>query len=277
MRLHTYNELMPTLRTLLSSSPFQKLLNRYQHNDFVRNNLTFFIGSTAVSVVNYLYYPVLGHLLRTEQFGEVQALVSLFLQLALLLNVAANVTVNVVANAKNDKQRNQTVFEIGRLATFSMAGLLLLTLPFINQIKSFLNFTDSWPFVILGVSLVISASLTLRSGYLRGVNAYGQLSIANLLGAAVKLLASAGLVAAGLGTNGAIGGLVVAQLLSYFYVRSASKKAGLRSAHGNSWLALPDMKLIKPELSYSTAGYMNYGSCVSLWPSDESGYERLGK
>jgi O-antigen/teichoic acid export membrane protein len=47
-------------------------------SDFLRQNAILFVGSLAVSVLNYAYYPVLGRLLKVEEFGEVQVLISLF-------------------------------------------------------------------------------------------------------------------------------------------------------------------------------------------------------
>jgi O-antigen/teichoic acid export membrane protein len=49
----------------------KQLIDRAAGSTFLRHNLIFFTGSTVVSVLNYLYYPVLGRLLPTSDFGSV--------------------------------------------------------------------------------------------------------------------------------------------------------------------------------------------------------------
>ena len=88
----------------------KRLLSLVRSSDFLRHNLVFFVGSFAVSVINYLYYPVLGRLLPTTQFGEVQTLVTLFLQANIFLGVITNVAVNIVANERDEHLRNRIVF-----------------------------------------------------------------------------------------------------------------------------------------------------------------------
>ena len=69
---------------------------------FLRHNAIFFVGAVAVGALNYLYYPILGRMLNIESFGEVQTLVSLFVQLQIFLTVMSQVTVNVVANYEDE-------------------------------------------------------------------------------------------------------------------------------------------------------------------------------
>lgn len=210
-----------------------------------------FGGSLIAAAVNYLYYPTVGRLVSTSQFGEIQALVSVSLQIGLFLGVVADVTVNVVANSEPGEDRNRIVFEFGRLATLIMAAFVIIALCFVQQLKHFLHFIDAWPFALLGIVLVISASSTMRSAYLRGVHAFTQLSFSTFVGALSKLLASLVLVLIGFGTMGAIGGLVISQIISLAYIVRSTRKLGLHAPKEDTWLRLPDLTLIKPELSYA--------------------------
>jgi len=85
---------------------FRSVLTAVRSSSFVRHNAIFFFGSVAVGVLNYVYYPILGRMLSVEAYGEVQALVSLFLQMLVFLVVMSQVTINVVANyTDEDKKR----------------------------------------------------------------------------------------------------------------------------------------------------------------------------
>jgi O-antigen/teichoic acid export membrane protein len=230
---------MMNLRKLITSS------------DFLRNNGIFFVGSFAVSVLNYLFYPVLGRLLPPTQFGEVQTLVSLFLQINIFLGVLTNVAVNVVTNERDESVRNKTVLVIERLATLVTLAVALIGLLFIGQTRSFLKFNDNMPFVVLGLSVILSAPLALQTAYLRGRSAFGTLSINNITASVMKLLASVVFVLAGYGTAGAIGGLVAGQLVSLWFARISTRKLGLKRPAGLNRFGWPDLTLIKPQLGYT--------------------------
>jgi O-antigen/teichoic acid export membrane protein len=209
-----------------------------------------FAGSMLVGALNYLYYPVVGRLVSTDQFGEVQTLVSLFLQITLVLSVVADVTVNIVANATDESARNIIVYELERFITMLMALIVALALICIVPIDHFLHLNSGWPIVVLGVTLVTASLATQRGAFLRGVHAFGILSISQVVTASCKLIASVILVKIGFGTVGAIGGLIVAQLLTIAFLWPASRRLGLLS-NKNMQFRLPDINVLRPELPYA--------------------------
>ena len=74
------------------------VITALRSSDFLRNNTIFFAGSVLVGALNYLYYPLIGRLVSPAVFGEIQTLVSLFLQFTIFLNVLGMITVNIMAN-----------------------------------------------------------------------------------------------------------------------------------------------------------------------------------
>lgn len=218
-------------------------------NQFARHNAVFFAGSVAVGALNYLYYPVLGRLLEPGTFGEVQTLVSLFLQLGVFLVVLSMVIVNIVANYP-EVERNKFVFEFEKLALLGSIILLGLSLVFSKQLQAWLNFESSWPFMFLGLAVVASVPFYIRGAYLRGYQRFGLVSAGNILTAGGKLILSAILVAAGLGTIGAIGGVLAAQILACALVVWWAYQAGLRPDSITKKFRLPNFKLLAPELRY---------------------------
>lgn len=227
-----------------------RFISRLRHSQFLRHNTVFFLGSAAVGALNYIYYPVIGRLLAPSSFGEVQTLISLFLQLSIFLSVISLVTVNIVANAADEAQRNALIFEFEKLGLLISGVLLTFTAVFQSQLQQFLHFESSWPFVLLALSIVLTVPFTLRGAFLRGKQRFGQASIVNLTGAGGKLLFSTTLVAAGLGTAGAIGGLVLAQAVGCGLVAWWAFRLGLRRVEGRRAFSLPNMRLLLPELKY---------------------------
>lgn len=202
-------------------------------------------------MLNYLYYPLLGRLMPPAEFGEVQTLVSFFLQLSIFLSVLGLVTVNVSANYDNTERRNRVIFELERIAL--VAGLLLLVLSFVGShwLQDFFRFDSAAPFVVLAVAVCVTVPFTFRGAFVRGRHGFGVASISNIIASAVKIFASISLVLLGWSTAGAIWGLVIAQFIALIYIGFWAKKMGLRQAAGTHWRSRPDMKILKPELRYA--------------------------
>ncbi len=217
-------------------------------NQFLRHNAVFFAGSVAVGALNYLYYPVLGRLLTPGTFGEVQTLVSLFLQLGVFLTVISMVIVNIVANYQQPK-RDRFVFEFEKLALLASVVLLACSLIFARQIQDALNFESPWPFAVLALAVIASVPFYIRGAYLRGQQLFGQISMGNILAAGAKLVLSAVLVAVGLGTVGAISGVVLAQIIACALILWWAYRAGLRPSNFKKF-QLPNLKFLAPELRY---------------------------
>ncbi len=226
------------------------VIRQARSNQFLRHNAVFFAGSVAVGALNYLYYPVLGRLLDPGRFGEVQTLVSLFLQLGVFLVVLSMVIVNVVANGSDEAKRNSLVFEFEKLALMVSVVLLFASVVFGRQLQTALNFESSWPFAILALAIIASVPFYIRGAYLRGHQRFGQVSAGNILAAGAKLVLSAVLVAAGLGTAGAIWGVVAAQVLACALIIWWAFRAGLRPSLTAKRFGLPNFALLAPELRY---------------------------
>jgi O-antigen/teichoic acid export membrane protein len=239
-----------------------QLVRTLRGSEFLRHNAVFFVGSLAVSALNYLYYPVLGRLMDTSDFGETQTLVSLFLQATIFLSVVTNVAVNIVANERDAELRNRIIYELEHAATLITLAVLGLMLVFIPQLKSFLQFEHAGPFLVLGLALLVSVPGALRNAYLRGRSAFGQISIAGAVGSLAKIIFSAGFVLLGWRTLGAMGGLVAAQLLAMAYAAWQAHRHGLhRPATAKKLWRRPDIALIRPHLPY--AGLVLVVSLVS--------------
>lgn len=235
-----------------------RLRQTIQNNPFLRNNAILFIGSVGVGALNYLYYPVLGRMLQPGAFGEVQTLVSLFLQIVIFLNVLGLLTVNIIANHGTSKHAQRTVFELEKLALIISLVILAAALSLGPVLKNFFNFDDTAPFAMLALAVVVSVPATFRTAYLRGRELFGMTSISGLIGAAAKLLLSVLFIWFGWGTTGAIAGLVVAQALAFLYAALRASQAGFMPSLRSDLFHWPDGRLIFPELKY--AGLVLVGS-----------------
>ena len=232
----------------------RRLIRQIRNSEFLRHNAILFMGSGAVSVLNYLYYPVLGRLLEPAGFGEVQTLVTLFTQIAIFLSVLGMLTVNIVANASGsseEKQAQLTIMELEKLALLISCIGLVVAVVGGPLLQNFFNFSSALPFIVLAIAITVSIPATFRTSYLRGKQLFGQNSIEGFLASGAKLALSALLVLAGFGTTGAIAGLVFAQLIAFAYAGAKARQAGFTQSLRQDFWRFPDMRLLLPELKFS--------------------------
>src|SRR5689334_4139694 len=118
----------------------KRLFLQIRSSEFLRHNAIFFAGSVAIGVLNYIYYPLLGRLLEPTAFGEVQTLVSLFLQLAIFLTVLGNLTVNIVTNHADEPIARRTMLELEKLALLISLvgfGVAVIAAPLLQRFFNF--------------------------------------------------------------------------------------------------------------------------------------------
>jgi O-antigen/teichoic acid export membrane protein len=226
-------------------------ISHVRNSAFVRHNAIYFIGSLLTGVLNYLYYPVLGRLMQPAAFGEVQTLVSLFLQISTFLTVLGLLAVNIVATYGDSPKNNRVLMELEKLALGVSLILLLGSVVGGTFLKQYFNFESSLPFMLLALTLVVTVPYTFRASYLRGIQRFGLYSISNAGGSAIKLVVSALLVAIGLSTAGAISGIAFSQLVAFLFVAYYAHKYGFTESLRRHFARKPDFRLILPELKYS--------------------------
>lgn len=196
----------------------KKKLQKYLKDDFIRNNVIFFIGSMVISVINYLYHPILGRILSIEDFGEVQTLISIFLQFGVITGVFTLITVNISANIEDKKERIKIISEIKKIAFIVIGAIFLLFVILHNQLKEYLQFESFWPFLSLSVILLLSIDFSFRKAYLQGISDFKALSWSGIIFSASRLIFAVIFVYLGWRSFGAITGLVVAQIICLGYV-----------------------------------------------------------
>jgi O-antigen/teichoic acid export membrane protein len=232
------------------------ILAAVKQNTFLKHNAIFFAGSVAVGVLNYAYYPVLGRLMNPAAFGEIQVLVSLFLQFTIFLNVLSLITVSITVNYSDSSKAHRMIFELEKLASYIALGLLILSIVGGGFLQQKLHFESQLPFVALALAMLVSIPLTFRSAYARGQKRFGIASMSQLIGAGTKIMLSAGLVVLGTGVTGAIGGIAFAQFLAFLYAARYAARLGFSRPSDTNYGTLPDLKLVLPELKYAGAVFI---------------------
>lgn len=217
---------------------------------FLRMNAVFFAGSMVVAFLNYLYYPVLGRLLPTNSFGELQVIVSSFMQMTIILTVLSMISISILISEKNKQKAKATIHELERLSLFVGIGILVLIAILAEPLRVALKFDSIYPFLAIGVVFVITIPLTFRNAQLKAEKDFSGSSIASAIGSIAKLLFSVILVFFALETFGAVIGILVSQIIALLYTNYRTRKHGYAKST-KKLTSKPDISLLKPHLPYA--------------------------
>lgn len=225
----------------------REMIKRYWADKFWRNNIIFFCLSIVVAGLNYMYYPVMGRMMDVRHFGEAQMLLSIVNIVTILLGAVQVVIVNISANQDHlGKKGQQIIRQLERLSLYVVifiASVMTLGAPLL---RSFFSFESALPFVILGLVLIASVSMSFRRAYLQGKQHFGLVSAIGLLFSGGKLVFSIIFVWLGWHTSGAVGGLLMASLVALVF----GIRAAMHVGYGASGYASSGLKVLKPELRY---------------------------
>lgn len=208
----------------------QTAIRTLANDEFLRSNLVLFCGSLIAAGFNYLYHPAMGRMLGVEEFGEVQTIISLALQLAVLGGVFKTMVASAVANGKS----GEPVETLYQAAAWLFLALVLTLIVLSPALGAFFHFQSPYPFLALGLILLTGLPLFFGEGVLQGRSRFRDLSLSQSLTASGKLFFAVLFVVLGASALGAVSALIAAQLLDLLYL----KRQGALPALGRGVLGL---------------------------------------
>lgn len=240
-------------------------------NDFVRHNVTFLIGTLLISISNYLYYPVIGRLVSVASFGEIQALLSLFMQLGIVLTAFGYVVTNITNNADDDNESASLIVRLERITLlFCMLLFIVLSVSSV-ALKSSLQLTSSTPLLLTGILMLLNVPLTARTFFLQGQKKLKEVSITGIIFSLGKLILSSIFIYFIFSVTAAIMGYIVALViaLGYLFVKTKDAFPGLEESLGIKRKTLIITRYsLREELVYGLAILVLLSGTTLLYSSD---------
>ena len=166
--------------------------------------------ASLASAFNFLYYPVVAHLLNLAQFGDVQVGVSFIMQAAALFS-----SLNLVAlflSAKKESEEGIIQRLEQTLMVPSFIGALLISI-FAHSISNFLQLHSPGLLYLLSVMFILSIPANTWIGTLQGEGAFIKSGFISLASSITKIIASVILIYLGLGAYGAILGIMIGTVI----------------------------------------------------------------
>lgn len=253
----------------------QQIANLRQ-NDLVRHNLVFLIGTLAIAVFNYMYYPVISRLVNVREFGEIQAVISLFMQLGIVLTAYGYVITNITNNTKSSTQSNLVILHLERIC-YAVTLLLFVALIGLSFVfKGSFKIDSIMPVILVGALVIVNVPSTSRTYILQGLRRLKEVSIAGIIFAIGKLVLTVGFIYL-LTDNvvSAVLGYIIAQIVNLWYVAWRTKnvyppvRAILKNTGEETlWRSRTLRALVKKELIYGSVIILALSGLTLMYSSD---------
>ena len=238
--------------------------DKFFADKFLKNNLIFFTGSMVVAFLNYLYHPILSRVMTVEDFGEIQALISLFLQVSAFVVIFIPVVIHTVANKDLNQDYQKDVSQLRVLALYIVAAVSLSFMLFGRQLQAFFQFQSIYPFFLLAALVFVGVSRSFRDAYLHGEERFAESSLGAVILSTGRIIFSVAFVLLGLRTFGARAGVFVAMIFSigFLYIRT---KPGLKFQ--TSFRIKFDQKFLQ-HLRYAVFSFILSATVIFLYSAD---------
>lgn len=201
-------------------------IRKLTEDKFLKNNLIFFIGSLVVSILNYLYFPILGRILSVENFGEAQAINTLVLQSMVILSALGYVAIHLFTNIKDQKAASEKVKDLEGSALIITLLVIAFVLIFQNRIISYFKFSSFLSLFVICLIFLLNIPFTIKRSWIQAKQKFYDISIVGAIAAISKLSIAVILIFLGFKILGVLAGLLIATLLSLVYV-SLRSNAGI--------------------------------------------------
>lgn len=187
-------------------------------SQFFRGGLIIFLGTNAGNFLNFLYNIAMGRLLGPERYGDLGAILSLFILFGVPLAIFNLLLVKVVSDFFGKKDYRSIMglryYFTPRLFILGIiiSSIMIWLSP---NIGHFLNFESWLPIALAAVSFIISGISTINRAILQGTLFFLYLTLNGIVEMILKLILSIILVLANFGLTGVLFGLIISGLAGY--------------------------------------------------------------
>lgn len=196
---------------------FRTGFRRVYSSDFVRHGLIIFAASMIVNVFGYLYHSLNSRRLGVEGYGALSALNAAYMISLFVPAILSTVVVKYAAEfrALEDVEHLSALGRavtkyVGAAAAVAIVLGSLLVLP----AGRFLHIADAWSIELIALVIGLSLLLNVLRGVLQGVENFRGFAVSTMLESLLKTVLGVGLVYAGYGLVGALGGWLTGTVIA---------------------------------------------------------------
>lgn len=176
-----------------------------------------FASSVFVNITNLIFWLYMVRKLSTEDYGELNSLVSFLMLFSVPLGILQTVITRYVSKfMAHDRKEDvrSLVLYFSKILGVCLAILLLIFVFFARGFSDFLRIHEVGPIYLIGLGIIFGSSASIGMGTLFGLQKFNAAAFNSILAGLTKLGAGFFLVALGLRVFGALLGFVFSFLFS---------------------------------------------------------------
>lgn len=189
--------------------------------------LGLFAANIFGGLLGYAYQIVMGRMFSTADYALFAAITGLFAFLSAPLGTLTMVLVRRVSEyrAESNDDITSLLHRAATLWTLVIGSIFVVAYTSaVPWLKTYLGASDSLPVYLLGVLILVHSLLVISLSFLQGMQKFAWLSASNTASVIIKIVSCIFLVWLGLGVSGAIGGIIISSMLSWFLVEWVLRK-----------------------------------------------------
>lgn len=201
-------------------TPLLRRISRLLYGRLARASAWLFVGSLAAGLMGYVFQVLMGRMLSPAEYGLFTAIMALFAVFAAPLGTLTMVIARKVSTYRaGDDSGSIRHFHRSIHARTAIAGMVVLAgwIAFVPAAQAYLKASSATPVYMLAVLLLATALPIINNAFLQGLQSFSWLSVSNSLYVLLKIVFSVGLIWAGYGVSGAIGGAVLAAVGTWLF------------------------------------------------------------
>jgi len=202
----------------------KKIINNFIKHPLFSGSLIMVGGSMAVNVINYLYHLLMGRILGPVDYGVLASLYSLIYLIGIVPISTSVAIVKFISSAKSEKEIYSIYKSLSNFVFYLAVFVSLAFFVFSPLIAGFLHIDNFWTVslvsFVLFFSLLTLVNQSTSQGLLKFMGSVGP----NFVSAVLKLVLGIILIWLGWSVFGAMVGVVVGAVVSYFYSLQFVKK-----------------------------------------------------
>lgn len=188
-------------------------------NPLFASSLVMVLGSNLFNLGQFIYHFIAGRLLGKAYYGDLAAIISV-LGLISIIQLSIGLTiVKFIASTKDNQEISNFARWFNWWAILSGGILAVASLVLAPFIIKFLNITQSESVYLLAPMIFFTVILFTQRSILHGLIFFGRFVISLLTEVVVKIILTVALIFSGFAVFGAMGGIVLGAVVSFFITR----------------------------------------------------------
>ncbi|MFH0925958.1 MAG: oligosaccharide flippase family protein [bacterium] len=157
----------------------------------IRSGVFLLLSTKVGDAANFVFQVIMARQLTTEDFGTMNAALSILVIVGILSTTISTIITKYVAQFKAQEEYGKIThffyFLLKKITIFTSIGFIFFLL-FSGRLSNFLNIKSRWPIIIVGFLLAVSFILPLNYGTLQGLQLFGYLGFNSSLSGVLKLV-----------------------------------------------------------------------------------------